>query len=95
MSEGPEIEQKRRDLRAEKETLDGAMKIIEDLEQREREQQAALSQAAASNSQHYPGDLSSASTVNHHASGVHDVDGVGSPSVDRRTAYSATQYGDA
>jgi hypothetical protein len=40
MSEGPEIEQKREDLRREKGELNGAMDIIVNLERREREQAA-------------------------------------------------------
>ncbi|KAL1836814.1 hypothetical protein VTJ49DRAFT_4615 [Mycothermus thermophilus] len=84
MSEGPEIEQKRRDLRAEKETLDGAMDIIVNLERREREQAAqAASQYAAST----VFDASQAETM---LDGGH-TNGVG---VGAGTTYSATAYGD-
>jgi hypothetical protein len=84
MSEGPDIEQKRRDLRAEKDTLDGAMDIIVNLERREREQ------AAASSSQFGNGfDASQADSMAGlevaHANGV----------ADRGTVYSATAFGDA
>ncbi|KAK4238126.1 P-loop containing nucleoside triphosphate hydrolase protein [Achaetomium macrosporum] len=81
MSEGPEIEQKRRDLRAEKETLDGAMDIIVNLERRE-------AAAAASSSQYGNGfDASQADSMATfdaaHANG------------DRATVFSGTAYGDA
>jgi hypothetical protein len=83
MSEGPEIEQKRRDLRAEKETLDGAMDIIVNLERREA--------AAAQSSQYTNGfDASQAeSMVNVQVGHPNLVAG------DRGTVYSATAYGDA
>mgnify|MGYP002621868086 CR=1 FL=1 len=51
MSEGPEIEQKRKDLYAEKEMLDGAMEIIVNLQTREREAQVAAATAAVATSQ--------------------------------------------
>ncbi|KAL2169346.1 hypothetical protein VTG60DRAFT_6120 [Thermothelomyces hinnuleus] len=87
MSEGPEIEQKRRDLRAEKETLDGAMDIIVNLERRERDQAAAA--AAASPSQFSSGfDASQADSVFE----VGHVNGVAG---DRGTIYSGTAFGDA
>lgn len=94
MSEGPEIEQKRRDLRAEKETLDGAMDIIVNLERREREQQAAAAAAAAAasvSSQYGNGyDASQAESMASldmgHANGVNG---------ERGTVYSATAFGDA
>ncbi len=88
MSEGPEIEQKRRDLRAEKETLDGAMDIIVNLERREREQQHAAAIAAS----HYGNgfDASQAESMSSleatHVNGVADG---------RGTVYSATSLGDA
>ncbi|KAK4098027.1 hypothetical protein N658DRAFT_432899 [Parathielavia hyrcaniae] len=88
MSEGPEIEQKRRDLRAEKETLDGAMDIIVNLERREA---AAAAAAAASASQYTNGfDASQADSMVSLEAG--HPNGVGG---DRGTVYSATAYGDA
>lgn len=90
MSEGPEIEQKRRDLRAEKETLDGAMKIIVDLEQREH--------AASQQQQYYANGAGGASGSVFDASQTDlssaSANGVSSP-LDRRTVYSTTAYGDA
>lgn len=86
MSEGPEIEQKRKDLRVEMEKFDGAMAIIVNLESREREQ------AAAASSQYTNGfDPSQAEDMvmldaTQHPNGV---------PVDQRTVYSATQVGDA
>ncbi|KAL2264543.1 hypothetical protein VTJ83DRAFT_7053 [Remersonia thermophila] len=82
MSEGPEIEQKRRDLRAEKETLDGAMDIIVNLERREREQ------AAAAASQYAASTVFDASQAESMLDEGH-TNGVGSG-----TTYSATAYGD-
>jgi hypothetical protein len=91
MSEGPEIEQKRADLRAEKETLDGAMDIIVNLETREREQAAEAAAAASASSQYANGyDASQAESMANleagHANGV---------AADRATMYSATAFGDA
>jgi hypothetical protein len=80
MSEGPEIEQKRRDLRAEKETLDGAMDIIVNLERREA--------AAAASSQYGNGfDASQAGSIT-----TFDA---GHSNGDRATVFSGTAYGDA
>lgn len=84
MSEGPEIEQKRRDLRVEKETLDGAMDIIVNLERREREQ-------AAASSQYGNGFDASQAESMANLEGGH-VNGVAG---DRETVYSATALGDA
>ncbi|GAB1315491.1 hypothetical protein MFIFM68171_05701 [Madurella fahalii] len=97
MSEGPEIEQKRRDLRAEKERLDGAMKIIEDLEQREREQAAAAAAVAASQSQQqqYQAGGGFDGSQTDLSSSVAHTNGVGVGPADRGTMYSATQFGDA
>ncbi|KAK4156572.1 P-loop containing nucleoside triphosphate hydrolase protein [Chaetomidium leptoderma] len=95
MSEGPEIEQKRSDLRAEKETLDGAMDIIVNLERREREQQAAAAAAAAvsASSQYGSGfDASQAEGMASFDAAGHLVNGVAG---DRGTVYSATAFGDA
>ncbi|KAH6843336.1 P-loop containing nucleoside triphosphate hydrolase protein [Chaetomium sp. MPI-CAGE-AT-0009] len=89
MSEGPEIEQKRRDLRAEKETLDGAMDIIVNLERRAHEQQLAA--AAASQSQY--GSAFEASQADSMA--TLDVGYANGIAGDRGTVYSATQLGDA
>jgi hypothetical protein len=93
MSEGPEIEQKRRDLRAEKETLDGAMDIIVNLERREREQAAAAAAAAASVPSPYGNgfDASQAESMASLDAAGH-ANGVGA---DRRTDYSATEIGHA
>ncbi|KAH6641107.1 P-loop containing nucleoside triphosphate hydrolase protein [Chaetomium tenue] len=85
MSEGPEIEQKRRDLRAEKETLDGAMDIIVNLERRAHEQQLAA--AAASQSQYTNGFGPS------QGDSMTTLDGLGNGIAG--TVYSATQFGDA
>ncbi|KAL2130143.1 hypothetical protein VTI74DRAFT_6832 [Chaetomium olivicolor] len=86
MSEGPEIEQKRSDLRAEKETLDGAMDIIVNLERREREAQAVAS------SQYGNGfDASQAKSLVDWESGRHHAHA----GADGRTEYSATAFGDA
>ncbi len=79
MSEGPEIEQKRRDLRAEKETLDGAMDIIVNLERRLREQAAAA--AAAASSSQYGFDASQMESFDTGRTGA-------------RTTGSATAFGD-
>ncbi len=79
MKEKPEIEQKRRDLRAEKETLDGAMDIIVNLERREREQQHR-DEYDASQAE------SMASLEATHGNGV---------AGERGTVYSATSLGDA
>ncbi|KAK4147347.1 P-loop containing nucleoside triphosphate hydrolase protein [Dichotomopilus funicola] len=85
MSEGPEIEQKRRDLRAEKETLDGAMDIIVNLERREREREAAVLAAAAAGSSQFGFDASQADSLSTLEFGGGD----------RATVYSATAIGDA
>ena len=90
MSEGPDIEQKRRDLRAEKETLDGAMDIIVNLERRAHEQQLAAAAAAASQSQYTNGFEASQDSM-----GTLDVGGHVNGVADRATVYTATQYGDA
>jgi hypothetical protein len=91
MSEGPEIEQKRRDLRAEKETLDGAMQIIVDLERREREQAIAAAAAASASSQYANGfDASTAEDMD-----VMDVGHPNGAAGDRATVYSGTAFGDA
>jgi len=79
MSEGPEIEQKRRDLRAEKETLDGAMDIIVNLERRLREQAAAAAAAASSSQLGF--DASQVESFETGRTGA-------------RTRYSATELGD-
>jgi hypothetical protein len=89
MSEGPEIEQKRRDLRAEKETLDGAMDIIVNLERHAHEQQLAAAAAAASQSQYTNGFDASQDSMG--TLGVGHANGI----ADRATVYSATQFGDA
>ena len=93
MSEGPEIEQKRRDLRAEKETLDGAMDIIVNLERREREQQAAAAAAAAASSSSQYGNGYDASQAESMAS--LDMGHANGANGERATVYSATAFGDA
>ncbi|KAL2018080.1 hypothetical protein VTK56DRAFT_1266 [Thermocarpiscus australiensis] len=80
MSEGPEIEQKRRDLHAEKETLDGAMQIIVNLEKRQQASSPYVNGFDASQAESMV-NLDSA-----HQNGA---------ALDQRTLYSATQFGDA
>ncbi|KAL2194416.1 P-loop containing nucleoside triphosphate hydrolase protein [Corynascus similis CBS 632.67] len=89
MSEGPEIEQKRRDLRAEKETLDGAMDIIVNLERREREQAAAAAAGAS------PSQYGSAFDHGSQADSLLEVGHPNAVAGDRGTIYSATAFGDA
>lgn len=88
MSEGPEIEQKRADLRAEKETLDGAMDIILNLERRG---QAAAAASVSASSQY--GTVSGFDDSQ--ADSMATLDASGHRVGDQGTVCSATQFGDA
>ncbi|KAJ4288719.1 hypothetical protein N0V88_007253 [Collariella sp. IMI 366227] len=86
MGEGPEIEQRRSDLRVEMETLDGAMKIIVDLETREREQQAG---AASQFGNGFDASQQQAESVLMELGKGSGLNGDGMPQ------YPATAFGDA
>ncbi|KAL2257177.1 hypothetical protein VTK26DRAFT_555 [Humicola hyalothermophila] len=92
MSEGPEIEQKRRDLRVEMEKFNGAMAIIVNLENREREQ---ASQYTTTNGGSGPSQSHDLDTMLDHSEQLRHADGSQPVGADQRTVYSATQVGDA
>lgn len=82
MEEEGEIGQKRRDLLAEKETLDGAMDIIVNVENREQASQLYTNGLSVSQSESLHTNIASSR-------------GQGSPLSHRSRAYSVTVLGDA